>query len=201
MGCKPIALSLRWFESNPAHWLALRASHFSLSEHPLHQDDVEPAVELAAYLAFAADLLEAAGGVQGDRGGVLADDAADHRMEAVVTSQLHEIAEQESSDALTPEVAPDVHGVFDGGRVRGPRPVGRQRCEAADLIVVVDGDDRGVAARMLVDPGDLLGEGAGNEIEGHRRLEHLDVVDRAQRIGVAPSDQAGSVREGRRHGG
>src|SRR5258707_14608686 len=26
MGCKPIALPLRWFESNPAHWLARRAS-------------------------------------------------------------------------------------------------------------------------------------------------------------------------------
>jgi hypothetical protein len=28
MGCKPIALPLRWFESNPAHWLAPRGEPF-----------------------------------------------------------------------------------------------------------------------------------------------------------------------------
>ena len=68
-----------------------------------------------------------------------------------------------------------------------------------DLAGVVDGDDRRVAARMLVDPGELLGEGAGHEIERHRRLEHLDVVDRAQRLGVATLDEAGSERTAR-HG-
>jgi hypothetical protein len=48
--CKSAGVRLRRFESFPAHEL----------QHDLHDGDVEPAVELAADLAFDADELEAA---------------------------------------------------------------------------------------------------------------------------------------------
>ena len=51
--------------------------------------------------------------MEGDRRVVVADDAADHRVEAVVAGQLDQFAEQEPADALAPEVAPDVDRVLD----------------------------------------------------------------------------------------
>ena len=38
---------------------------------------------------------------------------------------------------------------------------------------------RGMTSGVLIDPGDLLGEGAGHQIERDGRFEHLGVVDRA----------------------
>ena len=56
---------------------------------------------------------------------------------------------------------------------------------------------------MVVDPLDLLVEGAGHEVEGDGRLGDLDVVDRPDRLGVAPLGQphreahdGGRYREG-----
>ncbi len=71
-------------------------------EHPLHQHDVEPATELPADILFTADLLEAARAVQRDRRLVPADDAPDHRVEAVVTRELDQVGQQQPADALSP---------------------------------------------------------------------------------------------------
>ncbi len=93
---------------------------------------------------------------------MVADDAGDDRVEAVVAGQLDELAEQEPPDPLAPEVAPDVDRVLDRRRVRGPRPVRRSATRSRPTVaVVVDRDDRRVTAGMLVDPGELLGEGTG----------------------------------------
>jgi lysyl-tRNA synthetase class 2 len=53
------------------------------SQQALHLEHVEPAAELASDLALGAHDLEPERAVQGDRGVVAADDAGDHRMEAV----------------------------------------------------------------------------------------------------------------------
>src|SRR4029079_1432721 len=98
-------------------------------QHALHQDDVEPATELAADLTFAADLLEAAPLVERDRRVVTADDACHHRVEAVVGGDAEELAQQELADAVAPALPVHVHGVLDGGRVCGPGAKGRQRRE------------------------------------------------------------------------
>ena len=64
------------------------------SQQALHEADVEPFSELAPDFALVADRLVAAAGVQGDRRGVIAHDPGDHRVEAVVAGELHEIVEQ-----------------------------------------------------------------------------------------------------------
>jgi hypothetical protein len=55
MGCKPIALSLRWFESNPAHWLARRASQYFFVAFAARRDtrlaDAQDSGELAPLAA------------------------------------------------------------------------------------------------------------------------------------------------------
>ena len=208
MGCKPIALPLRWFESNPAHWLARRGRALvstgpatRASEHPLHQDDVEPAAELAADLALSAHLLEAAGRVQGDRRVVVADDAADHGVEAVVACQLRR--DRRGAAARRPSRA------GRAGRRRSPRPSWRTRA-GTGTATATRSRRRRRRRRRRRSPGGrpsarrsrrAARRGTGPQIEGHGRLEHLDVVDRAQRIGVAPLDEAGPVLVGRRHGG
>jgi lysylphosphatidylglycerol synthetase-like protein (DUF2156 family) len=55
----------------------------SASQENLHDDDVEPAPELAPDLALGPDELEAGSAVQRDRRVVATDDASDDRMEAV----------------------------------------------------------------------------------------------------------------------
>ena len=89
-------------------------------------------------------------------------------------------------------VAPDVDGVLDGGGVRGPGLVGRQRRVAHHLTAgaVVDGDQHGVGPGTLVLPGELVLERAGDQVEGDRGLEHLGVVDGPDRLGVAVGDGA-----------
>src|SRR5437762_11463094 len=109
-----------------------------LLQHLLHEDYVEPAVELASYFALSSDLVEAACGVEGDRRFVATDDASDHGVKAVVARQLDEVAEQQPTDTAAAQVAPDVDRVLDRRRVGRPRPVRRQRCEAAHLAVIVD---------------------------------------------------------------
>ena len=57
-------------------------------------------------------------------------------------------------------------------------------------------------SRVLVDPLDLLVEGAGNQVEGDRRLGDLDVVDGPDRLGVAPlSEPNGVAHDGGRYRG
>ena len=160
----------------------------------VHQDDVEPAAEFAADLTFAADLLEATLGVQRDRRVVTADDARDHRVEAVISGEPEQVAEQELADAPAAVVALHVHGVLDGRRIGRPGPKGRQRREAVDLVAIVDRDDRGVPARVLRDPLRLVLDCPGHEIEGHGGLGDFEVVDRACRFGVARLGNSGPHR-------
>ena len=60
----------------------------------LHQDDVEPAVELPADLAFGPDGLEATRPVERDRRFVIADDAGDHGVEPVCGRPEDELVEE-----------------------------------------------------------------------------------------------------------
>src|SRR5689334_5085384 len=89
------------------------------SQHQLHEYDVEPAAELAADLAFAPDLLEAALAVQRDRRLVAADDPGDDGVESVVGTEPDDLAQQQLADALAAAVAVHVDGVLDRRRVRG----------------------------------------------------------------------------------
>ena len=68
---------------------------------------------------------------------------------------------------------------------------GESDAKPSTVVVVVDRDDRRMAARVLVDPLPLVGERARHEVERDRRLEDLDVVDRAHRLGVARLDESG----------
>ncbi len=45
---------------------------------------------------------------------------------------------------------------------------------------------------VLVDPRNLFLERAGHEVEGHRRLDDLGVVDAADRFGVGALDESGA---------
>ncbi len=85
------------------------------------------------------------------------------------------------------------------GAYAGRGRYGDKRREADHGVVVTHRDDRGMAARVLVDPRHLLGERPGHEVEGHRRLEHLDVVDVSQGFGVPTLGQAGPVHGGARY--
>src|SRR5262249_655875 len=131
------------------------------------------------------------GGVEGDRRVMVTDDSSDDGVEAVVAGEVHELAEQQAAEAATAQVAVDVDGILHRRRVRRARAIRSQRGEPNRNVPAVDGDDGRVATRVLVDPRELFGRRAGPEVERHGRFEDLDVVDRAQRLGVPALDQAG----------
>ena len=117
------------------------------SQHLLHQDDVEPLAELAADLAFGADLLEAARLVQLDRRVVAADDAGDRPS----GSRGRGRGRRARRAAARRRRGPGGRG----GRRPSPRPsacrpdgAGTGVSEANPTTVrAVDRDDRGMAAR------------------------------------------------------
>ena len=95
-------------------------------EHVLHDDHVEPAVELAADLALDPDRREAACRVERDRCLVAADDAGHDGVEAVVAGQAYELAEDGLADAPALVGGIDVDRVLDRRGVGGPGAVRRQ---------------------------------------------------------------------------
>ncbi len=109
----------------------------------------------------------------------------------MVAGKVDEVSEQPLPNALAAAVPGDVHRVLDGGRVRRPGSVRRERREPDHGAGGVDGHDGRVAARVLLDPVDLLLEAAGNEVERDRRLGDFEVVDRPDRLGVGGLGQAG----------
>jgi hypothetical protein len=80
-------------------------------------------------------------------------------------------------------VAAYVHRVLDARAVGGAISIGRQRTEPDDLTVLLGHDD-GMGAGSSRQPFALLRGGPGHEIERHRRLQDLDVVDRPDRLVV-----------------
>src|SRR3546814_12388148 len=72
---------------------------WSFAQHPLHDDDVEPAAQLAPDLPLGADDLEAARLVQCDRRIVAADDAGHAGVEPVVDGGRDALAHDELADA------------------------------------------------------------------------------------------------------
>ncbi len=71
-----------------------------VSEHPLEDRDVEPAVELPADLPLDAQQTEPAVLVEPDRGDVLPADAGDDRVEPVLAGQAHQLCEERAADPL-----------------------------------------------------------------------------------------------------
>ena len=111
---------------------------------------------------------------------------ADDRVEPVIRCHIEQVAEEQLTDAVP--LAPAARRRSPRRwRVRRARAGGRQRREAVHDVVFVDRDDCGVPAGVFRDPRCLIRERPGHEIEGHRGLEHLEVVDRARRFGVALS--------------
>ena len=93
-----------------------------------------------------------------------------------------------------PRGAVDVDRVLDRRAVGRPLLVRRQRGEPDDRAAVVDGDDGREGAGAGGQPGLLLGERPGDEVERARRRRHLEVVDRPDRLGVAAPRPAGCDR-------
>src|SRR4051812_45825220 len=89
------------------------------SEHFLHVDDVQPAVEFEAYFFEEGYLIEAVGGVDGYAGGLFGVDAGDDRVMAQGAGAVDQVGEEGAADALALVVGVDVDGVFDGARVGG----------------------------------------------------------------------------------
>ncbi len=161
-----------------------------LSEHPLHQHDVEPLAELAAHLAFGPGVLEPAPGVQPDRRLVEADDAADHGMKPVVRPPPDQLLEQQPAVPPAPVLVMHIHRIFDRRRVRRAGPVGRQRPEPDDRRVLGHRHQRRMGTAVLGDPVSLLLERPRDHVERDRRLQHLSVVDHPQRVRVALLDES-----------
>ena len=151
-------------------------------------DHVEPAPELASDLALDADELEPAGAVEGDRSIVVADDAGDDGVKTVGGAEPEKLVEEEPPDSLAPAVPSDVDGVLDSGGVRRSVLVGGQRPESQD-VVAVSGNDGRMSAGMGSEPGPLLLVGTRYQVEGNRGFGHLDVVDRADGLGVFGAGQ------------
>src|SRR3954471_5504419 len=168
-------------------------------EHALHDHDIEPLAELAPDLALGAHDLEPAPPVHRDRRVVPADDARDHRVVAVLLREAYELGEELPPDSRAAVVVADVDRVLHRREVRGPFLVRRQRAEAHDRVGVIEGDDRGVAAAVLLDPGDLVLEAPGHEVERDRRARDLCVVDDPDRVGVGAirGSEAGGHGSGR----
>ena len=216
-GCKPVALPLRWFESNPAH-PALRASREGArpiparaprpaaracsSEHPLHQDDVEPAAELAADLALGADRLEAARAraARSTRRGRRRCGRSRSGTRGRVPSSTSSPSSSRA-DALAPAVAVHVDRVLDG-RSRTPAGAGtatatrsRRPSPSPSTATIA-----GCPPECSSIHGQLVVERAGHEVERDRRLER----PRGCRSPGSPrrrgARRGGSACTGRRYG-
>src|SRR5947209_15026431 len=83
---------------------SLRRSH----QQTFHDDDIEPAAELATDLALGADDLESQGGVEADRRLVTADDAGEHGVEPGFLGGVDQRGEERSADPSALVVLVDV---------------------------------------------------------------------------------------------
>ena len=119
-----------------------------------------------------------------------------HGVEAVRLGEAEQLVEQPPPDAAALVRVEQVDGVLHRPRVGGPGPERRERPEAHDAARDigagggVDRDERRVTARVLVDPGDLLVERAGHEVEERGRLGDVVVVDGPDALGVAALGEA-----------
>ena len=102
--------------------------------------------------------------------------------------------EDQPPDAATLVLGEQVHRVLDRGGVGGPGPERRQRPEPHHVVggvfAAYDGDDRRMGTGVLVDPDDLLVEGAGDHVEQRGRLGDVVVVDRSDPGRVASLGEA-----------
>ena len=172
-------------------------------EQALELNHVEPTAVLAADLSLDTDQLEPAATVQFDGGDVLSDDPADHRVESSAGGHSHEVIEQESADTETTGRTGHVDGVLNGGRIGGTVPIGTERGEADNPLVactgvsgtrvlVVDGHDGPMGTLVASDPLLLFAQRSLDEVKGHRRLDHLRVVDGQEGGGIGWLDGSGA---------
>ena len=115
--------------------------------------------------------------VESDRRRVAADDAGDHRVEAVVAGQVDEVREQRGADPGALRVTPHVHAVLDRRRVRRPGPVRRHRREPDHRVRRRPRRSPGARHECASIQASCSVVAAGHEVEGDGRLEHLGVVD------------------------
>ncbi len=168
-----------------------------ISQHDLHDGDVEPAAELAADLAFDADQIEAAR----QRAGT----ATRRRPPRCGRSRLWNPESRAMSTSLVEEQPPDpADRCGRGARTRSPpRWCGRRPapCTATATrnrrprplapITIEDGHDRAERPGPGGQPRPLLGQRAGDEIERRGAGGDLAVVDRHDRFGVIGGRQSG----------
>ena len=123
-------------------------------------------------------------------------DPGDDRMETGIGGDADHVLHQPAPDAETRVLARHVHRVLHGGAVRRAFLVGRQRCEADDLVVDRR-DDRGEGPRPLGDPTSLFVQRPRHQVEGAGVIADLDVVDRQDRRRVIERGEAHDDAPGR----
>ena len=172
-------------------------------EQALELDHVEPLAVLAPDLPLDADQLEAGRPVQPDGGLVVPGDAGDDRVEAVGRGQDQELGQQgpspppclagpgrrRPSSRRWPST-PSARGRARASRSRArsrrwPRPAPSTPEPGGSVATT-----RRVDAAVPEDPGLLLGPGAGHHVEGVGAVEHLDVVDGPDGLGVGHLGQS-----------
>ncbi len=96
------------------------------SEHPLHEDNVEPLAKFSTDFPFGSYRGEAQRLMKSDRGIVATNDSGHNRMESTGCANLEKFAQKGSGHPLSAEVGMDIDRVLDRGGIGRPVSVGRK---------------------------------------------------------------------------
>src|SRR5580693_2408915 len=112
------------------------------SQKALHEDQVEPAIELAPHLAKVRHLRKPQLLMKFNRCSVVGVDAGDEDMLPQSGGSGNERFQQSASQAAAALPASNVHGMLDGISIAGPGSKVAERSEAHDLPVRDRDQDR-----------------------------------------------------------
>ena len=173
----------------------------SVGHHVLVLDDVQPAPVLASDLDLGPHQGEPALLMEPDRAGVLAHDARDQRVEARLLGR----GDQGASTRARPPRARGPAGARRPSSRRSwrrpassrkgdtdakPRTRSRSGPALAEVVLLVDRHQAGVRGPVGQDPGALLLEGSGHQVEGDLGLDDLGIDNVHQGFGVVQFHQA-----------
>src|SRR5689334_13572111 len=99
---------------------SIRARGAGRVQNTLHEDEIEPAAELASDLGHACDFRKAHARVQTDRSLIAAVDASDQHMLAERSRSRDQFANDEAAEAMSAVIAVDVDAVLDAVAIAGP---------------------------------------------------------------------------------